>query len=345
MVYIDLKDEKEKKELSTELEKININHNDISVTNKAKNSIIISDNDIQKIKEYHKNYKNIIIYNKNKEALIDKIYYDKGIYSYNVIDELKTILEVISDKRKKNINIDKVLTAIIMLALILTTAITGPKLLKNINKNIPTSTTKTEIVAKEKTEEKPKEIEDYKKENIVFYGDSITQMYLVEKFFPDYPVVNAGHSGYMTPRLLEEIEDNLLVYNPTKVFLLMGTNDLAYNNLNNEEIVENIKKIVDILRKDRKNVKIYIESIYPVKETKDFDANVWHMRENSRIREINLMLKDLCNKEKLTYINMYDILKDEDGSIKEEYTIEGLHITQEGYKVITENLLKYIKEA
>ncbi|MDO4996440.1 MAG: GDSL-type esterase/lipase family protein, partial [Bacilli bacterium] len=234
-----------------------------------------------------------------------------------------------------------VVAALIMLAVISTSVVAGTNLLKDVNKHIPTSTTKTNVVVKEKEEE----IDDYKRENIVFYGDSITEMYEVEKYFPNYPVVNAGHGGYLSRRLLEEVDEKLLIYNPTKVFMLMGTNDIAYSNYTNEEIVNNVKEIVNIIRKDRKNVKIYIESIYPVNEDINIDKNVMHIRENKRIREINKMLKDYCKEANLTYVNLFDVLKEENGTIDEDYTLEGLHINENGYKVITEYLMKYVKEA
>lgn len=344
MVYIDLKDEKEKKKLSNELEKININHNDISITNKSRNSIIISDNDIDKVKEYHKNYKNVIIYNKDKEALSDKTYYDRGVYTYTAFEELNIILGVINNKRKNSLNVSRIVAAVAMLAVIVTAAFGGSNLLKDANKNIPTSTTKTDVVSKQKVEEE-KEIEDYKKENIVFYGDSITEMYELDKFYPGMPVVNAGHGGYLSRRLFEEVEEKLLVYNPTKVFMLMGTNDIAYSNYTNEEIVDNVKGIVNAIRKDRKNVKIYIESIYPVNETIEIDHNVMHIRRNGRIKEINALLKKYCKEENITYINLFDVLKEEDGTIDEDYTLEGLHINENGYKIITDYLMKYVKEA
>ena len=65
-------------------------------------------------------------------------------------------------------------------------------------------------------------------------------------------------------------------------------------------------------------------------------------RENSRIVKINTMLKKLCEEKEVTYINMYDKLTDENGNLKLEYTIDGLHISPEGYKVITNTIMKYI---
>ena len=92
-------------------------------------------------------------------------------------------------------------------------------------------------------------------------------------------------------------------------------------------------------------MKIYIESIYPVNQDINIDRNVMHIRQNKRIREINALLKEYCKEEKLTYINIFDLLKEEDGSINEDYTLEGLHINEDGYKVITNALMKYVKEA
>lgn len=346
MIYIDLKDEKEKKKLSTALESLNINHNDILLSDSKYNNIVICDNDIDKVKQNHKTYKKVIVFNKNKSPLIDEVYYKRGVYSYSVMDELETILKVLNNNKNNNtIELKKLVTASFILIMLTMVLILSPKVLKGINKNISTAATKSEVVAKDKEENQEKNQIDYKKENIVFYGDSITEMYVLEDFYGDLPVVNAGHSGYMTPRLLDEVDEKLLVYNPTKVFMLMGTNDLAYSDLDNDQILSNIKEIVHKIQKDRKNVKIYIESIYPVKETRDLDPGVWHVRKNDRIREINEMIKELCEKENLTYIDVYDELKDEDGSIKEEYTIEGLHINQEGYKVITDKLMNYVKQA
>ena len=68
-----------------------------------------------------------------------------------------------------------------------------------------------------------------------------------------------------------------------------------------------------------------------------------HGRKNEKIININKELKAFADKtENVTYINMYDKLIDEDGNMKLEYTREGLHLSDEGYKVVTKELSKYI---
>ena len=68
-----------------------------------------------------------------------------------------------------------------------------------------------------------------------------------------------------------------------------------------------------------------------------------HGRKNEKIISINKTLKKFADKtENVTYINMYDKLIDEDGNMKLEYTREGLHLSDDGYKVVTKELSKYI---
>ena len=67
------------------------------------------------------------------------------------------------------------------------------------------------------------------------------------------------------------------------------------------------------------------------------------VRKNEDIQEINKNIKNYCSKNNFTYINMYKELLDNDGNLKLEYTKEGLHMSDEGYKVITEKLKKVLK--
>ena len=132
-------------------------------------------------------------------------------------------------------------------------------------------------------------------------------------------------------------------YYPKRLILLIGTNDLVYEK-DVEYINKNIKKIVEQIKKKRPYTKIYIESLYPVNNTDDekIDKDKVKDRKNEDIKKINNNLKEYCKKNKYTYINMYDELTDKDGNLKLDYTKEGLHMSDEGYKVVTKKLKKYI---
>lgn len=183
------------------------------------------------------------------------------------------------------------------------------------------------------------EKEEKKTENIVFLGDSITEIYPLEDIFGKVPIVKSGISGYRTKDILEQLRKMVYQYNPSKVILLIGTNDYL-DDSTPDEVASNIKEIVQEIHKHRKNTEIYIESIYPINKNlkKEMVAN----RDNDKIIETNKKIKDICKKKNLTYIDMYNELIDEDGNFNKKYTYDGLHPNTLGYARISQVLSQYI---
>ena len=174
-------------------------------------------------------------------------------------------------------------------------------------------------------------------DNYLFLGDSITDFYDLDKYYPDMPTVNSGVSGNTTEDILKDMKKRAYQYNPSKVFLLIGTNDLDTKH-SKEDIVNNVEKIISELKENRPKAELYIESIYPVNP--DVRRSKSGNRNNDDIKQINKELKKYCKENKINYINLYDLLKDEDDNLKEEYTKDGLHLSDEGYKVVTEEIKK-----
>ena len=175
-------------------------------------------------------------------------------------------------------------------------------------------------------------------ENIVFLGDSITNFYDLDKYYPDNSVVNSGISGDVSDDILNDMYNRVYKYNPSKVFLLIGTNQLMKDD--NDKIISDVKKIIESIHDNRPIAKIYVESIYPV--NKDLDKNMVKNRENDRIVEINKKIEEIVkDKEYIEYINIYDSLL-KDGVLNEEYSEDGLHLNDKGYEIVTNILKKYI---
>ncbi len=190
----------------------------------------------------------------------------------------------------------------------------------------------------------PYDIKVTEYDNFVFLGDSITDWYAFDEFYDNIPVVNSGVAGNKTTDILDNIENRVGVYNPTKVFLLIGTNDIGERTP--KEIVNNIGKIVNKIRKIRPKTKIYIESLLPVNNSDDSKVNKETVRErtNKEIEEINKLLKEYCDKNKITYINTYDEFVSEDNQMDLKYTTDGLHLSNLGYLHLTKILLPYLNE-
>ena len=182
----------------------------------------------------------------------------------------------------------------------------------------------------------------YNKESIVFLGDSITSRCDLDKYFPNYNVYNSGIAGNMTKDILDNMENRVFVYNPTKVFILIGTNDLVYSGLDNDGIKNNIEEIINKIYEKNSNTKIYLESIYPVNNS--LNKEIVETRTNDNIKDLYNKIEKICNNNKCTYINMYDNLTDKNGNMKRIYTVDGLHLNKIGYKAVANKLIKYLDE-
>lgn len=181
-------------------------------------------------------------------------------------------------------------------------------------------------------------------DNFVFLGDSITEGYHLEEYYDELPVINSGVSGDTTVEILQNMKQRVYQYNPTKVFILIGTNDLAIDTDEREKDTwENIKTIIQEIKMNRSECKIYVQSIYPVNS--DLEVNSVGERSNRRIQNLNKKIKKFCQKEDCTYIDMYQHLADQDGLLASKYTFDGLHLNSLGYIVVTRELLPYLNES
>lgn len=181
----------------------------------------------------------------------------------------------------------------------------------------------------------------YQNENIVFVGDSIFDWYPTDKIFSDFPIVNSGVCGNKTTDILKDMEKRIYRYNPTKVFIHVGTNDIEWGDSEelNIEVARNIEKIAEGVRKNRSQSEVYIISIYPVNNSHP-GVNERHI---SEIKIINSLLKKYCAEtDGVEYIDAYNQLTGTDGLFDEAYTDDGLHPNGLGYAKITEILMKYI---
>ena len=236
---------------------------------------------------------------------------------------------------------DLILFFIIIILIIIVT-------LFGFNKKCDTQVTECEEIKNEEknnTETKDDKVDDVKKEKYVFLGDSIFEQYMTSYFFKGYDTVNSGVSGITALKTLERLDSGLYEYNPTTIFILLGTNDL-YFGYTEEETFEHLKNLINKIHEDKPEIVINVLSLLPINLSDDpkINKSVNENRSNEKINKVNEYLKDFCNSKNINYINVHDILLDEKGELDWNYTREGLHITDLGYHPITMELLKYMKK-
>lgn len=203
-------------------------------------------------------------------------------------------------------------------------------------------TPKTKVIEKIKVEKENVLTYDdiKKKDNIVFLGDSIMDWYPIEEIFGDLPIVKSGIAGYETDDILSRMDEMVYRYNPTKVFLLIGTNDLKRDEDKTKETANKIIEILNNIKTKRPMTKLYYQSIYPVNR----NLSAAEERYNDEIKDVNRIVKEYCSKNNITYIDMYDELADNEGNFKDTLTKDGLHPNDLGYARISQVLLRYIYE-
>ena len=181
---------------------------------------------------------------------------------------------------------------------------------------------------------------------IMFLGDSITRGGDFNSYFDDLLVINQGKNGDRAKYLINRLEKEVYPYNPNKVFLLIGINDIKDNKIDNETIAKNIDNIIKEIKKNCPNTKIYLESIYPINNTnnKKIDHKYFKYCNNDDVIKINQEIIEIAKTNNIQYIDIHSTLKDKDNNLKLSLTKEGLHLNKDGYKIVFDSLKKYVYE-
>lgn len=190
------------------------------------------------------------------------------------------------------------------------------------------------------------------KGQIVFAGSSLMEMFPIEEWVKELgenaPIVyNRGVGGYRTSDMLPIMDACVLELAPRKVFINIGTNDLSDETIPIEEMIDRYDQIITIMEEELPGVIIYMMAYYPI----NYEAATEEMkpglliRTNEKIRCANEQVQKLAaEKHGQRFINVNAPLTDEQGRLKAEYTIEGMHIKPEGYRAIFEDVMRYVLE-
>ena len=170
---------------------------------------------------------------------------------------------------------------------------------------------------------------------IIFLGNSITDNAEWAELFSDPNIKNRGIGGDDTDGILGRLSE-VTSSKPDKIFIMIGTNDLAYGK-KVDDIIGNYTKIIAQIKDDSPTTKLYVQSVLPVEDA------LHYTRPNAEIININDQLIEICKAEGITYIDLHSVFSDENGKLNKEYSIDGLHLNGEGYEVWKKQIVEYLK--
>jgi len=171
-------------------------------------------------------------------------------------------------------------------------------------------------------------------DRVVFFGDSITDMWKLEQSFPGKPYVNRGIGGQTTPQMLVRFRQDVIDLQPKVVVVLAGTNDIAGNTgpMRLEDIEANYATLAELARLH--NIHMVFSSVLPVHNYTPQSQQLFADRPMDKILSLNRWLKDYCSANNLVYLDYFSAMVDGKGMLKRELADDGLHPNDAGYKVM-----------
>ena len=158
---------------------------------------------------------------------------------------------------------------------------------------------------------------------VIFLGNSITEGFDLEKFFSGSKPINRGISGDHIDGVIERFDYSVLKLKPSKLFVMIGINDIGAGD--SDSLIQlNYEKLLRIVLQSLPNTRIYIQSILPT-------TAIWANCPVDKIQRTNKFIQDFCSKFGFTWINLYTKFATKDGYLKNDYTIDGLHLNSKGY--------------
>ena len=172
------------------------------------------------------------------------------------------------------------------------------------------------------------------KPRVVFLGDSITDAWRLNEYFPDRDFINRGISGQITGQMLGRMQSDVINVQPAALVVLGGTNDIA-RGMALGAIEDNLTMIADLA--EHHKIKVILASVLPVSDYhKDVNPNyeMTRTRPPATIRALNDWIKSFCTRRDLTYLDYYSEMVDAAGFMKPELADDGLHPTSTGYRIM-----------
>lgn len=172
--------------------------------------------------------------------------------------------------------------------------------------------------------------------SIVFLGDSITELCEWSELLNSDNILNRGISGDHCDGVRERLKD-VKKLNPSKIFLMIGVNDLAFHPA--KKVIEKYQRLIFEIKNKLPHATLYLESVLPVNNI----VSPLPMQ-NEDVDELNEGIKKIAAENKLTYINLHSLLLDSDGNLHAQYTQDGIHLNGKGYMVLKNELQSYVSD-
>ena len=177
---------------------------------------------------------------------------------------------------------------------------------------------------------------DSSKETIVFAGSStIRKWNTLESSFPNHQIVNSGFGGSEASDLLAYSSELIYRFNPKKVFLYEGDNDIN-SKKKPKRIISDMQAIISGIHTQNPDTKIVLIAAKP-------SLARWAYRKD--YKRLNRKFKRLSEKDELiAYIDVWKPMLDGRNVKQDIFVSDGLHMNEKGYRIWFDTIKEYVEE-
>lgn len=160
---------------------------------------------------------------------------------------------------------------------------------------------------------------------IVFTGSSSIRKWVdLPQRFPQQQVLNTGFGGSQASDLLYYINDLVLKYKPSKVFVYEGDNDIA-DHKQSKEIMANLDKIVTSIKTVLPETQIVLLSVKP-------SISRWKLK--GKYKKLNRKMARYTTKDPLVqFCDVWTPMLDENTLKQDIFVSDDLHMNAKGYEI------------
>lgn len=166
---------------------------------------------------------------------------------------------------------------------------------------------------------------DSSKETIVFTGSSSVRLWKkLQEEFPDHQIINSGFGGSQASDLLYFIDELILSYNPKKVFIYEGDNDL-WAKKRPADVLDTTADIIRRIKAKNASTQVILISAKP-------SISRWKIR--GKYKRLNRKMERFTQDDpNLFYVDVWKPMLNKRKLKTDIFIEDGLHMNQKGYDI------------